>query len=276
MKKVNYCFLVVLVVLLAWQGAVAKETSTAQGWFQKGVAYEKQGVYGEAIKMYTRAIELQRDYAEAYFKRGKAYRVQSPSESNEALEDFTVTIKLAPTNGEAYYERGLLYAYLLYNENAVADMRTAASLGHEGARLWLLSPEEREAEEAKEDSRYIYLGNYMPSGNEPMVHFDFNKANIKNQYYALLDEVAMVVKDTLPEVNIIVAGYADSIGTKKYNHKLSMNRARAIESYLEVKHGIQPDRVILKAFGENGPIATNETEEGRAKNRRVELLGMKK
>ena len=108
-----------------------------------------------------------------------------------------------------------------------------------------------------------------------MVHFDFNMAVIKEQYYTLLGEVAMVLKDTLPDADIVVAGYADSIGTEKFNQNLSMRRARAVKAYLEVNHGIAPDRIIMKGYGEHGPIATNETDDGRAKNRRVEMVGIR-
>lgn len=54
--------------------------------------------------------------------------------------------------------------------------------------------------------------------------------------------------------------------------RISLRRAKAVESYLKVKHGIPPDRIIVKGYGENAPIATNETKEGQARNRRVELL----
>ena len=92
--------------------------------------------------MYTEAIELDHTYAEAYFKRGKAYRAYDLTSPKEAMEDFDATISLAPTNAEAYYERGLLNAFLLNNENAMKDMKTAAALGHEGARKWLAAGKE--------------------------------------------------------------------------------------------------------------------------------------
>jgi OOP family OmpA-OmpF porin len=105
-----------------------------------------------------------------------------------------------------------------------------------------------------------------------MIHFDFNRSTIKEQYRAILDEIALVLKEKIPEADIILAGHAYSAGTEKYNDYLSLQRAKAVESYLTVKHGISPDRISVKGYGESAPIATNETEEGQARNRRVELL----
>ena len=105
-----------------------------------------------------------------------------------------------------------------------------------------------------------------------MVRFDFNKADIKEQYYPVLDEVAQVLTEKVPEAIVVLAGHTDNTGTEKYNDALSVRRAKAVASYLTGKRGISPNRLILKGYGEGAPIATNDTAEGRAKNRRVEIL----
>ena len=143
-----------------------------------------------------------------------------------------MVITLDPQNAEAYYRRGLLHADMIYNEKARADMETAAGMGHRGAMKWLgmETPDEK-------DGKYIYLGDYLPSGREPMVNFDFNKSFIKPAYFSLLDEIAMVLKDTLPGIDVVVAGYADSTGPERYNKGLSSRRAVAVGQYLAAKHG---------------------------------------
>ena len=73
MKKIQIWFVVVAIALLSCQTGVAAEKPTAHDWFQMGMEFEKSNVYEEAIKMYTEAIRLDRYYAEAYFRRGKAY-----------------------------------------------------------------------------------------------------------------------------------------------------------------------------------------------------------
>ncbi len=301
MKKIQVCFVVVAIALLSCQTGVAAEKLTAHDWFLMGEKFEKSNVYEEAIKMYTEAIRLDRYYAEAYFRRAKAYVAVHKTRTEEAFGDFNEAIALDPMNAEAYYERGLLNAFTLNNEKAREDMRTAASLGHKGAQQWLAPDHGKKAAE-KEGAKtqtaalpdpggaqqpppditeektgketgdaFFSPGKRLPSGSEPVVRFDHNKADIKEQYYPVLDEVAQVLMEKTPEAIVVLAGHTDNTGTEAYNDNLSLQRAKAVESYLTVKHGISPARISVKGYGENAPIATNETEEGQARNRRVEL-----
>ena len=99
--------------------------------------------------------------------------------------------------------------------------------------------------------------------------FDFDKAVLKPEGKAKLDDVASKVKDINLEV-IIAVGHTDSVGSDAYNQKLSVRRAEAVKAYL-VSKGIAKDRVYTEGKGEKQPVADNKTKEGRAKNRRVEI-----
>jgi outer membrane protein OmpA-like peptidoglycan-associated protein len=299
MNRIKCCFVIAAIVLFSCQTGLAKEMLTAQDWFQKGMGFERQGVYEDAIKMYTTAVLNDEYYSEAYFRRGKSYMASQKTFAMEALVDFNKTIDLDPRNAEAYYERGLLHAFILNNEKALNDMRTAASLGHKGAQAWLApappvksgemeitsrmaavtsrddaSPSltAGEGEKSRQKGMYQDLGKYLSSGSEPIIHFDFDRSTIKGRYPALLDEIATVLKEKIPEANIKLAGHTDSTGTERYNRDLSLQRAKAVESYLTAKHGISPDRITARGYGESAPIAANKTKEGQARNRRTELL----
>lgn len=101
------------------------------------------------------------------------------------------------------------------------------------------------------------------------VNFDFNKYNIRPQDVPILEEAVKTLKaENLPTV--IAIGYTDAIGSDKYNDKLSMQRADSVRSWL-VAHGIPRDKIIAEGRGKRDPVATNETADGRAQNRRVEL-----
>jgi len=102
------------------------------------------------------------------------------------------------------------------------------------------------------------------------VHFDFNKSKIRPGDAAILDEAAEILK-AHPDVNIYVDGYCDAIGGEEYNLKLSQRRADAVSMYLE-DHGITASRLIPRGFGKTNFVASNDTDEGRAQNRRVELV----
>ena len=85
----------------------------------------------------------------------------------------------------------------------------------------------------------------------------------------VVDEAVQILKDE-GGIAVISEGHTDAIGTVGYNLKLSLRRAEAVRGYL-VEHGIAPDRISTEGFGKSRPVATNDTDEGRAENRRVEL-----
>jgi OOP family OmpA-OmpF porin len=101
------------------------------------------------------------------------------------------------------------------------------------------------------------------------VLFDFDKYNIKPQFYHLLDEVAVVFEKN-PGLKVQIEGHTDNIGKAAYNMKLSLKRAEAVMNYL-INKGLAKGRLSAKGYGFTKPIATNSTKEGRALNRRVEL-----
>jgi outer membrane protein OmpA-like peptidoglycan-associated protein len=102
------------------------------------------------------------------------------------------------------------------------------------------------------------------------VHFDFNRANIRADAAPILDEAADILGKH-PNVTVDVNGYCDIIGSYRYNMKLSDRRADAVAGYLEGK-GIAANRLITHGYGKTHFVATNSTAEGRAENRRVELV----
>ena len=105
----------------------------------------------------------------------------------------------------------------------------------------------------------------LPDG----VTFDFAKADLKPQFYPALNNVA----STLAQYNqtiVEVAGHTDSVGSDAANQTLSQRRAQSVGNYL-IGQGLQRERFEIVGFGEQMPIASNDTEEGRARNRRVEI-----
>jgi outer membrane protein OmpA-like peptidoglycan-associated protein len=102
------------------------------------------------------------------------------------------------------------------------------------------------------------------------VFFDFKKWDIKPESQVELDRVVQFLKDN-PTVTIQIEGHTDNIGTNADNQKLSDARARSVVNYLIV-NGIKNTRLVAKGFGATKPVANNSTEEGRAANRRTELM----
>ena len=102
------------------------------------------------------------------------------------------------------------------------------------------------------------------------VHFDFNKHDIRPGDAAVLDEATATLKEH-PDVTVDVNGYCDAVGSEDYNLKLSEKRANSVVDYLE-KAGIPANRLMPHGYGKTNFVATNSTAEGRAQNRRVELV----
>jgi outer membrane protein OmpA-like peptidoglycan-associated protein len=100
------------------------------------------------------------------------------------------------------------------------------------------------------------------------VNFDFDKANIRPDAAVILDEAARILSGS--SAPVAIEGHTDWIGSDAYNQGLSERRANAVQAYL-IEQGISPSRLSTSGYGESRPIASNDTREGRALNRRVEL-----
>ena len=99
--------------------------------------------------------------------------------------------------------------------------------------------------------------------------FDLNSAALKFQSMTTLDQMADVMV-RYPDSGILVKGHTDSTGSEKYNQELSERRSKTVRNYL-ISKGVSSMRITAIGFGETIPIVSNDTAEGRARNRRVEI-----
>lgn len=104
------------------------------------------------------------------------------------------------------------------------------------------------------------------------IQFELDSAKIMEASHDLLNEVAKVIKEHPGIKKIHIEGHASAEGSDAHNLKLSKNRANAVMKYLTKQGGIAKDMLSAEGYGETRPIADNETEEGREKNRRVEFM----
>lgn len=101
-------------------------------------------------------------------------------------------------------------------------------------------------------------------------HFDFDRYQLKPEGERMLDQAIKQLQDD-PKVTVSANGYTDSIGSDAYNLRLSERRAQTVKDYL-VRKGIAASRIKTRGFGKANPVASNATAQGRAENRRVELV----
>ena len=103
------------------------------------------------------------------------------------------------------------------------------------------------------------------------VEFDTNKAIVKDKYYDEIKRVADFMKE-FPDKTCEIGGHTDNIASAAYNQKLSEKRANSVRQYIIDKFVIDGSRITAAGYGLTKPIASNDTEEGRQKNRRVEAV----
>ncbi len=119
----------------------------------------------------------------------------------------------------------------------------------------------------------LYSFRELIDSNKPVIvnniFFDFDKYELKETSFNELERIVQILNENI-DFKIEISGYTDSIGTNDYNKVLSQKRADAVKNYLLMK-GIQNDRISSKGYGNDFPVDSNNTEEGRAKNRRVEI-----
>jgi len=106
------------------------------------------------------------------------------------------------------------------------------------------------------------------------VNFDFDQSTLRSADLPAIDRDAATL-DKWSDVNVEVAGHTDDWGSDEYNMSLSLRRAETVRDYL-ISKGIAADRLSARAYGESQPVADNATDEGRFKNRRVELIPLKR
>lgn len=108
-----------------------------------------------------------------------------------------------------------------------------------------------------------------------LIQFEFDSDKIQSISYSLLKEYATALNGDLKDAVLLIAGHTDDKGTTAYNLGLSLRRAQAVREFLISAYSVEQKRLLIKGFGEDQPISTNQTDNGRALNRRVEFIRLK-
>ena len=110
--------------------------------------------------------------------------------------------------------------------------------------------------------------------DERSLLFDFDKSNVKPQYFGILQNLKEYIE--VNDYDVTIIGHTDSKGTNEYNMKLGMRRAESVKAKM-IEFGVPANRIVgLESRGEEEPVATNDTAEGRALNRRIEFKLVRK
>lgn len=197
----------------------------------KGIVYDAKT--NEPLEAILNLIDNEKNVILASFK------------SNAATGKYLVTLPSGKNYGIAVQREG----YLFHSEN-------------------FNLPADADYQEITKDIplKKIEIGNAIVLKN---IFFDFDKATLRPESFNELDRLVQLLTEN-PTIKVEISAHTDSKGSDDYNMKLSQRRAESVVNYL-ISKGITSDRLVAKGYGETKPIDTNDTEEGRQNNRRVEF-----
>jgi outer membrane protein OmpA-like peptidoglycan-associated protein len=229
-------------------------------------AYYSRGVGTDNMDIFKLELPVFYKPAPVVLVQGKVFN----SKNNEALGGVKILYERLPDGTEiglatsdpstgAYkivLPSGAKYGYLAEAEGYVAV----------NANIDL-----NDLEEYKEITQDLFLVPIEKGATIVMnnIFFDFDRSALKEDSYPELSRVIEFMNNNT-DVEIEIAGHTDSKGPESYNQRLSDRRAKAVFDHLVAK-GVAPERIVSRGFGESKPVATNDTSEGQAQNRRVEF-----
>ncbi|MGK7396300.1 MAG: LamG-like jellyroll fold domain-containing protein [Candidatus Cyclobacteriaceae bacterium M3_2C_046] len=228
----------------------------------------------DEVRIYNRALnsrevstlyEMGKAECEKIIIKGHVYnkRTMEPVKADVIFEDLHegAEFKKVPTEGdESYYETTLplnykfgFYAkapdYISINENIDTERFSIDQVIYKD--LYLVP---------------IEIGESLTLNN---IFFDFAKSNLRKESFLELNRLIQLFED-FPNLKIEISGHTDSVGSDQANQGLSEDRANAVRDYLLTQH-VNSFQVLAKGYGEDIPVSTNDTDEGRQMNRRVEF-----
>ncbi|MBN2426531.1 MAG: OmpA family protein [Calditrichaceae bacterium] len=174
--------------------------------------------------------------------------------------------------GEVILEEGCCNVYLKLNRNnRVTWIRVMSYTDAKNYQVWIV-----EEAEMKQDiivNANAMLSDINDQGRVALygIYFDFNKSEIKPESEPTLKEISTLLSKN-PKLTLYVVGHTDNVGDFSYNTKLSQSRAEAVVNRLVSKYSVDKNRLTAAGVGPLSPVTTNDTEEGKARNRRVELI----
>ena len=188
----------------------------------------------------------------------------------QVLRNYMNAVKNA--GGTVIYEEGCCNVYLkLEKNNKVTWVRVMAYRDPGSYQVWIIEEEEMK-QEIVVNSKAM-LDNLNSQGHMAIygIYFDSDKSEVKPESDPALEEISKLLSEN-PSLSLYVVGHTDNVGDLEYNRNLSRVRAEAVVDKLVSKYNISKERMAAEGVGPLAPVSTNDTDEGKALNRRVEII----
>ncbi len=215
----------------------------------------------------------------AQYTGGKYYHVRSKSEFGAVFKDiyeslrnfYKITYSPTPFAGKSLIDV-TLNPYGTDSFDSTGKILSTTHSGMKGNRLAsdsVKSAKEKKARGTIDKSPFTMLDSVNTVFSTTKIYFDYKKAEVRPESAPMLDAIAGAMLNA-PRIRIEVRGHTDNIGGEEFNQRLSELRAAAVVQAL-VERGVKPERLRSKGLGLSQPVATNDTEDDRQKNRRTEF-----
>lgn len=188
----------------------------------------------------------------------------------QVLRNYMNAVKNA--GGSVVYEEGCCNVYLkLEKDNRITWVRVKAYNEAGSYQVWIVEEAAMEQDIVVDAASMISDINSQGRVSLYGIYFDTNKSDVKPESEPTLKEIAKLLSENT-SLKLYVVGHTDNTGDYKYNMKLSESRAKAVVSVLVSKYNVDKSKLTPAGVGPLAPVSTNDTDDGKAKNRRVELV----
>lgn len=259
--------------------AIQLDPTIAKTHYYRALAFEKLGKIEEAIESLRHALEMDANLTQASDMLQRLLGV-SFEETNPDLGNlFVVSIYSEPSEASVTLNREpkgttpLTLKMDLASINQLEVSKEGYVIDHQDINFKDDNTAEMTVVFTRSGERSSTVMTSSPGLRlviDP-IHFDFNSAVIKPMSYPTLNKAGQALLN-FPEYGVAIEGHTDNVGSDEYNQRLSEQRAYAVAEYLARNFGIDQRRFRVAGYGENYPIADNNTETGRALNRRTEII----
>ncbi len=236
------------------------------------IRYEQKN-YVDASNYYSMSIERtpeNEDLADLHLWRGRAYF--ELGDFDKSMLDMNISIKYKPENADAYFYRAYIFYLQEKYTEAFTNFYKAKSLGYECVELENILADLLDYAEFEPHKIFIGELNLLNESGEiviPNIYFDTDKYELKEESETILLIVLNYLLEN-PDLVVEITGHTDNTGSYEHNVTLSQNRAKSVYEFL-VSNGVFESRLQYKGYADTKPIDSNNTPEGRAKNRRIEM-----
>ena len=244
-----------------------------KGMNNLGVLLEGQGKLEDATELYRRAIHEDQRFPYPYIGLGDIYFQQKQYSLSAAMYNEALLLYQSPAIRDKYSDLKLDIPRVKERLAKCQASIPAASRSLKVVKFDMIESQ------LKEDSTELTRGiQYKPKTRPKIavsILFEYNRAEISKASIAQMDEIGKALcSNTLKACTISIEGHADATGSDAHNQSLSEKRSASVKHFLSSRFGIDAERLKTIGYGKTRPIDSNDTNAGRAANRRVELVNM--